>query len=644
MIWSLALWPVLAGLALWAAGDGSRRQLGGAAAGAMLLTLALALLAQGWTGVYVWSGTIVLQASLTPLAQAVAVTIPAVALAVIVFAAAHEGAHGLARLLGLLVVFVGGMELVVIAGDLATLLIGWEIVGACSWALIGHEWRDDGSMRSANYAFVVTRAGDLGLFLALFATFVGAGSLDYAALGRLGGAPLLVAAFGILIAAASKAGQVPFSPWLFRAMDGPTSVSALLHSAAMVAAGAYLVARLQPELVQVPGFGACAIGIGLLTALAGGLVAARQTHAKKLLAGSTSAQLGLMFAASGAGFPGAAVLHLIAHAAFKAPLFFAAGIAHGETGTYDLRAMRLGRTLPWTAGLTAVAALALAGVPPLGGAWTKEEVVKALGETGPWLAFAAMAAGALSAAYASRFTVMAFAPGEATAPARRSVGEFAALAALALASLALGALWLPPVHEAAALFIGAGLPTGTALESVASLALVALGVLAGLWLARHPGPAPASDWFGLSAAIDSLVVRPFTAAALAAARVDDAVLDAIPRGAGRAALSVSGWAGRADDLGIDGLRPGLLDRVGRGVAEPGGPGAIALVVRATGGLARLAGTTGEAATDLIPGGAGRLAGMAASDVRRLQTGMSHHYYVILIAGFAAALAIIFLGA
>ena len=154
-----------------------------------------------------------------------AITVPAVALAVVVFAAAHEAERGLARLLGLLVVFVGGMELIVI-------------------------------VRSANYAFVVTRAGDLGLFLALFATFAGAGSLDYAALGRLEGAPLVVAAFGILLAAASKAGQVPFSPWLFRAMDGPTSVSALLHSAAMVAAGAYLVARLQPQLARVPGFGA----------------------------------------------------------------------------------------------------------------------------------------------------------------------------------------------------------------------------------------------------------------------------------------------------------------------------------------------------------------------------------------------------
>ena len=644
MIWSLAIWPVLAGLAIWAAGDGARRRLGGAAATAMLLTLALALLAQGWTGRYAWSGTIVLQAGLTPFAQAVAITVPAVALAVVVFAAAHEAERGLARLLGLLVVFVGGMELIVIASDLATLLIGWEIVGACSWALIGHAWRGDGNVRSANYAFVVTRAGDLGLFLALFATFAGAGSLDYAALGRLEGAPLVVAAFGILLAAASKAGQVPFSPWLFRAMDGPTSVSALLHSAAMVAAGAYLVARLQPQLARVPGFGACAIDIGLLTALAGGLVAVRQTHAKKLLAGSTSAQLGLMFAASGAGFPGAAVLHLIAHAAFKAPLFFAAGIAHGETGTYDLRAMRLGRALPWIAGLTAVAALALAGVPPLGGAWSKEEIVKALGEADPWVAFAAMAVGGLSAAYATRFAVMAFAPGQGTEPARRSPGAFAALAALALASVALGAVWLPPVHEAAARFLGVELPTGTALEGAVSLALVALGVLAGLWLVRHPGRAPASDWLGLSAAIGRLVVRPFEAAARGAARFDDVVLDAIPRGAAHTARAASGWSGRADDTGIDGLRPCLLDRARRGVAEAGGRGAVALVVRATDAVARLAGTPGEAATDMIPGGAGRLAGMAGGDVRRLQTGMSHHYYVILIAGIVAALAILFLGA
>ncbi len=298
MIWSLALLPALAGLAVWAGPD-ARVRTGASGAAVLAVTLLLALAARDWAGSYGWTEALTLRASLTPLSHAVAVTVPAIALAVVVFAASHEAERGLARLIGLLLVFVGGMELIVIAGDLLTLLIGWEIVGACSWALIAHHWRQGEAARSANYAFVMTRAGDLGLFLALFATFAATGGLGYDALGELQGPALRVAAVGILVAAASKAGQVPFSPWLFRAMDGPTSVSALLHSATMVAAGAYLVARLQPQLSAAPGFGAAAIAVGLVTAVAGGVVALRQVHAKKVLAGSTSAQLGLMFAAVG---------------------------------------------------------------------------------------------------------------------------------------------------------------------------------------------------------------------------------------------------------------------------------------------------------------------------------------------------------
>ena len=443
MIWTLALLPALAGLAVWAAGDG-RMRAGALGAVVLAATLMLSLVARRLDGQRTpgrrrWSCA----PSLVPLSHAVAVTVPAIALAVVVFAAGHEAERGLARLIGLILVFVGGMELIVIAGDLLTLLIGWEIVGACSWALIAHHWRQGEAARSANYAFVMTRAGDLGLFLALFATFAATGGLGYDALGELQGPALWLAAAGILVAAASKAGQVPFSPWLFRAMDGPTSVSALLHSATMVAAGAFLVARLQPQLSAAPGFGVAAIAVGLVTAIAGGVVALRQVHAKKVLAGSTSAQLGLMFAAAGAGFPGVAVLHLIMHAAFKAPLFFAAGIAHEAAGSFDLRTMRLGRALPWTAAMTAVAALALAGVPPLSGAWSKEEVVKALGHAGPWLALAGIVAGGLSAAYAARFALLAFWPGDRQEAERPGRGETVALAALALATVALSVLWLP---------------------------------------------------------------------------------------------------------------------------------------------------------------------------------------------------------
>ncbi len=642
MIWTLALLPALAGLAIWAGPDG-RVRAGASGAAALAVTVLLALAAGDWTGSYGWSHMLVLRASLMPLSHAVAVMVPTIALAVVIFAASHEEKRGLSRLIGLLVVFVGGMELIVMAGDLLTLLIGWEIVGACSWALITHHWRQGKAAGSANYAFVMTRAGDLGLFLALFATFSATGGLSYGALSDLQGPPLWIAALGILVAAASKAGQVPFSPWLFRAMDGPTSVSALLHSAAMVAAGAYLVARLQPQLSDAPGFGAAAIAVGLVTAIAGGLVALRQVHAKKVLAGSTSAQLGLMFAAAGAGYPGVAAIHLIVHAAFKASLFFAAGIAHAAAGSFDLRTMRLGRALPWTAALTGVGALALAGVPPLSGAWSKEEVVKTLGHAGPWLAIAGMAAGGLSAAYAARFALLAYGPGDRSEAARPGRGETAALAGLALLTVALSALWLPPVHEAAAGALGVALPSGSAIETTVSLMLVALGLLAGVRLARQPAPAPRQDWLGLAGLIERTFVLPFGRAADAAARIDDRTLDAIPRAVAALAMAVSGWAARVGETALDGLAAGTTDRaVAHGART--WHGALALIVEATAALAGSASRSGEAASDLIAGGTGRLAGMAGGDLRRLQTGQSHHYYTLLVAGFAAGLAILIMGA
>lgn len=183
------------------------------------------------------------------------------------------------------------------------------------------------------------------------ALYSATGSFDYAGIATLEGTFQWIVAFGILLSAASKAGQVPFSPWLFRAMAGPSSVSALLHAATLVAAGAYIIARLEPSLSLAPGFSVAAISIGLITALAGGVTGVLQNHAKRLLAASTSAQLGFMFVAVGAGYPGIAVLHLIVHATFKAPLFLSAGLAGDAAGSYRLDKMMLGQSLPIVGGL-----------------------------------------------------------------------------------------------------------------------------------------------------------------------------------------------------------------------------------------------------------------------------------------------------
>ncbi|HWB72105.1 MAG TPA: proton-conducting transporter membrane subunit [Egibacteraceae bacterium] len=359
MVWWTALLPLVAGGAIWAGqplrllpaagrpgGRGRRWVLGTMGTAALLATLGLALWAarNRPTATVSWGGGLALHAGIDPVAGTVAVLAPAVAVPIVVYAAAHEDRRGLARLVGLLVAFVGAMELVVIAADLLTLLLGWELVGWASWALIGHAWWEADKPAAAAQAFNTTRFGDLGLFLAAGAAFAATGSLRYADLGDVTGSLQHVMVFGIVLAAVAKSAQVPFAPWLLSAMAGPTSVSALLHAATMVAAGAYLLARLHPTLRLVGWFGPSLLAVGLGTAILGGVVASVQPHAKKLLAASTSAHHGLMLVAIGAGSASIGVAHLVAHAAFKAALFLVAGIAAAAVGSEQLGRMRLGRS------------------------------------------------------------------------------------------------------------------------------------------------------------------------------------------------------------------------------------------------------------------------------------------------------------
>lgn len=633
MLWSVPLIPIIAGALLAASLPRSRRFLAWAAGLILGFTLILAIIAigDGWTAELPWSGRIVLTAALTPLSSAVAMMVPLIALPVVLHAAGHESARGLTRLIGLLLVFTGGMELVVIANDLLTVLIGWEVIGACSWALISHKWYEPENPRSGLYAFVMTRFGDLGLFAAAMAAYAGTGNFAFDELATLEGPYLGIVAFGLLVSAASKAGQVPFSPWLFRAMAGPSSVSALLHAATLVAAGAYLLARLQPSLAAAPGFGTAAIAVGLATALAGGVVALLQGHAKRLLAASTSAQLGFMFVAVGAGYPGIAVLHLIAHAAYKAPLFLSAGIAGDRAGSYQLEKMKFGRSLPLLAGLTAVAAAALAGLPPVGGGWTKEQIVTAAGHVDLWLAMAVILGGGLSAAYATRFQLLAYGRGE-EADDTPWVGwkDSLPIAVLAAMTLALSALWLTPVSESAARLIDAEIPGGTMAEMVLSLLLLALGLLTGVFLVRRVPDLGASqrtaataNWLGLPGLIDIAVVRPVDNLARAAARFDDLVLDAVPRAVAEAAPTGSSRVAAIDNHVVD-----------RGVRLTAAFGEW---------LGRMGDRFGELVADGLPKGAASLASMGGHELRRLQTGLSHHYLALLVVGLTAMVAILVAG-
>ncbi|WP_404383163.1 NADH-quinone oxidoreductase subunit L [Caenispirillum salinarum] len=623
MLWTLALLPALIGAGVIFAGGGrSRLVLGLVGGGTMAATLVLAVaaVAGGWSGVLVWSDALRLTAALTPVSAAVALLVPLIALPILVYASAHEHRPGLSRLIGLLLVFVGGMELLVIADDLLTLLIGWELVGACSWALIGHDWRVRDNPRSGLYAFVVTRFGDLGLFAAAMALYAGTGGFGYDRLADLEGPLLHVAAFGVLLSAAAKSGQVPFAPWLFRAMAGPTSVSALLHAAAMVAAGAYLLARLQPELAPAAGWSGTVIAVGLATALAGGVVACLQPHAKKLLAASTSAHYGLMFVAVGAGYPAVAALHLIAHAAFKALLFLAAGSAGEQAETFALHRLGMGRVLPVMAALSAVGALALAGIPPLGAGFTKDAVVAAAGHLSPWLAGGVMLAGGLSAAYAARFHLLAYGRSrEAPEAPPKPLAERAAAGVLAALTLALSVLWLPGAARDAGRLMGMDIPHAPLWEVIVSVLLIGLGLLVGTVLARRyseagttGAPARAAAWLGLPALLREGVARPFERLAAFAGTVDDRVIDALPRLVARLGRWLASVIGRGD----------------RRVVDAG----VRATARFGEWLAGMSDRIGEAVTDGLPEGTARLVSFSGTDARRLQTGMSHHYYALLAGG------------
>lgn len=630
----LPLVPVVGAGALLLLGNRARL-VGVVAVATLLLTAALATAGAVAEPSFSWAWSPMIQTRLAVegFGRPMAVLVPLIAAPVVAYAAATED-DGRRRLLALLLAFVGAMLLLVSAADFLTLLIGWELIGFVSWALIGHRWRDRDAVRSAAQAFVTTRVGELGLFVAAGMTFAATGSFALTGLAEADRGTLSVIAAGVLLAAAAKSAQLPFSPWLFAAMAGPTPVSALLHSATLVAAGAYLLIRLGPELAAVTWFLPVVAVVGILTALAGGVVALVQTDAKRALAGSTSAQYGLMFVAVGAGSVAAAGAQLITHAAFKSLLFLGAGVAVHATGSGWLGGLRLGRALPRVALLSAIGALGLAAVPPLGAAWSKERILAAAGEASPWLAAGVLIASLLTALYAARYQLLAFGPPDAgTAVGQRyrpGAAELASLAILASLTLLFSAVWLPGGDRFVASMTGGALGAGAALETAASAVLIIVAfVLAWQlfrrrWLLTLGLPdrvqAAAADWLGLPTATHAMIVRPIDALAVALARLDDRVVDAGVRGVAWLARSLSAVLSIGAEWTFDGVVRGLA--------------ALTL------GTARASRATDDFGVDAAVEAGARGVGVAGEASRRLQTGESQHYFVIIAVGLAVMLGVL----
>jgi NADH-quinone oxidoreductase subunit L len=294
--------------------------------------------------------------------------------------------HGYYRFMSYLNLFMFFMLTLVLAKNYLVMFIGWEGVGLASYLLIGFWFTKDSAAAAGKKAFIVNRIGDFGFLIALFLMIKHFGSLDFTHVfvavqslpTEIEGTGLLTAVgLLLMVGAAGKSAQIPLYVWLPDAMEGPTPVSALIHAATMVTAGVYMVARSSAIFDRAPMAMMVVAIIGTLTALFAATIGIAQTDIKKVLAYSTVSQLGYMFMACGVGAFSAGIFHLMTHAFFKGLLFLAAGsVIHGVGGEQDMRKMGGLRTyMPWTFTTMGIATLAIAGIPPLAGFWSKDEIL-----------------------------------------------------------------------------------------------------------------------------------------------------------------------------------------------------------------------------------------------------------------------------
>ncbi|MEU9380943.1 NADH-quinone oxidoreductase subunit L [Streptomyces sp. NPDC048279] len=356
--------------------------------------------------------------------------------------------------------FTSAMLLVVYSGDLIVLLVGWEVMGICSYFLVGHYWETPEARAASIKAFLVTKLGDVPFLIGLFALATDAGSFRITTiLGTVanGGLhhPTLVALL-LLCGVAGKSAQFPLHTWLPDAMAGPTPVSALIHAATMVAAGVYFVARLLPVFETSAAVMVVLAVMGAVTMVGSALAALAQDDIKRVLAYSTIGQLGYMTGALAVGDRGAAVFHLLSHGAFKALLFLAAGVVIHAAGTNSLAVMSrtagLRDRVPDAYWTMTVALLALAAIPPFSGFFSKESVLGAAehattghtahtpGSAGWIVLVAGLVTALLTAAYATRLWLLAFRGRGSEAPdhGRQPLTMTVVLWVLAVPSLAFG--------------------------------------------------------------------------------------------------------------------------------------------------------------------------------------------------------------
>ncbi|MFW0789633.1 NADH-quinone oxidoreductase subunit L [Gordonia sp. CPCC 205333] len=482
------------------------------------------------------------------------------------------------RFFAYLNLFVAAMLVLVLSDNYLGLYLGWEGVGVASYLLIGFWQYKPTAATAAKKAFVVNRVGDMGLAIALMILFATFGSVTFSEVfsmaGDAGQATLTALGFMFLLAACGKSAQVPLQSWLGDAMEGPTPVSALIHAATMVTAGVYLITRSGPIFDLAPHARTGVVVVGAVTLLFGAIIGCAKDDIKKALAASTMSQIGYMVLAAGLGPAGYAfaIMHLLTHGFFKAGLFLGAGsVMHAMNDETDMRRLGGLRTvMPITFATFGVGYLAIIGVPPFAGFYSKDHIIEAAfaagGARGWLLGLAALLGAGITAFYMTRVMLMTFFGkrrwDHRARPHESGSTMIGPMILIAIGSLASGGLlaiggtlqdWLAPVvgetHEHAP-------PIPTWSLTAIILVTVALGV-AIAWRQYGQTPIPVrapievsmltvaarADLYG-DAVNERLLMRPgqeLTAGLLA---VEDNGLDGVGRGIGAAVNSASTWIRR----------------------------------------------------------------------------------------------------
>ena len=415
-----------------------------------------------------------------------------------------HGEDGFTRFFVYMNLFMVSMLLLVMGNNFLVLFIGWEGVGLCSYLLIGYYFNKVSAAKAATKAFVVNRIGDAGFLLAIFLVFVNFKTLDYLKVfenaNQLSVEMATAITLCLLVGAIGKSAQIPLYTWLPDAMEGPTPVSALIHAATMVTAGVYMVVRTHVLFDMAPVSMATVGIIGGLTALFAATIGLVQNDIKRVLAYSTVSQLGYMFLACGVGAYIAAIFHLVTHAFFKALLFLSAGaVIHSLEGEQDIRKMGgLSRKIPITHAVFLIGTLAIAGIPPLAGFWSKDEIMAHAFVHHHYVLYLFAAVGAfLTSFYMFRLTYVTFYGQSRVDPkVEHHIHESprvmtVPLMILAGLSVLGGFLGVPPEHgwfhgflESVAIPVGA-VTHEVGMGTLIGLMAVAIGIALGGWGLAH---------------------------------------------------------------------------------------------------------------------------------------------------------------